>query len=185
MSGTLPAGTKIGPSLGGSPAPTTAFSATLLPDITCAGQVRIANVPARWGDTITIDANQATSKNRNNSGLCEFPIEYSVRNAGNFIAGSFRSLWTNGAVSGNWNHAWGQIAVNGAKTDKDILPLKPGNNKLKLVLDDLQEIKESNEANNEFHITIIVTGNCGSSALTAPIVAPSGAAPTARPLPRR
>jgi hypothetical protein len=175
--GTLPAGTKIGPALEGAPAPSTPFSATLLPDITCAGQVRIANVPSSWGETITINANQATSKNRNNSGLCEFPVEYTVRNAGNFIAGSFRSLWTNGAVSGNWNHAWGQIAVNGAETGNDLIPLKPGSNKLKLVLDDLQEIKESNEANNEFHITINVTGNCGSFALTAPIVGPSGSPP--------
>jgi hypothetical protein len=174
-SGTLPAGTKIGSALEGAPAPSTPFSATLLPDITCSEQIRVANVPARWGDSITIDANQATSKNRNNSGLCEFPIEYTVRNTGNFLAGSFRSIWTNSAVSGNWNHAWGQIAVNGAKTDKDLLPLKPGSNKLKLVLDDLQEMTESNEANNEFHITVNVTGSCGATAPAAPIAAPSAA----------
>jgi hypothetical protein len=82
-------------------------------------------------------------------------------------------------VSGKWSHAWGQIAVGGTKTDKDLLPLKPGSNKLKLVLDDLQEIQESNEANNEFHITVNVTGSCGSSTLTAPIVAPSESAPPA------
>jgi hypothetical protein len=179
MSGTLPAGTNLGFSLGGSQVPATPMSATLMPDITCSEQVRVANVPASWGDTITIDANQATSKNRNNSGLCEFPVEYTVRNIGNFLAGSFRSLWTNSAVSGKWSHAWGQIAVGGTKTDKDLLPLKPGSNKLKLVLDDLQEIQESNEANNEFHITVNVTGSCGSSTLTAPIVAPSESAPPA------
>lgn len=172
MSGTLPAGTNLGSSLAGSQAPSTPMSDTLMPDITCDQQVRVANVPAKWGDTVNIDAAQATSKNRNNSGLCEFPIEYTVRNIGNFFAASFRSLWTNSAVSGNWSHAWSQIAVDGAKSDKDLLPLKPGINKLKLVLDDLQEMKESDEANNEFHITVNVTGSCGASAPSAPIVAP-------------
>jgi hypothetical protein len=161
MSGTLPTGS--GPETGISGGQTsTPFSLTLLPDITSTDQAKVAGMPVAWGGTLTVNANQAASRNKNNSGLCEFQIEYSVRNIGKPPTGSFRSLWTNSAVTGNWTRVWSPIAAGGVKSEKDLVPLKPGTNVLQLVLDDLHQVQESNEANNMFSLTINVTGSCGA-----------------------
>lgn len=172
MSGTLPAGS--GPEAGISGAPTsTPFSLTLLPDITSTEQLKVGGMPVAWGGTVTVDASQAVSKN---NGLCEFQIEYSVHNIGKATAGNFRSLWTNSAVNGSWHHDWSPITPGGVRSEKDLIPLKPGKNVLQLVLDDLHQLQESNETNNTFHVNVNVTGSCGAA---------TGITPPARTLPRR
>jgi subtilase family serine protease len=130
-------------------------------------------MPVTWGGTLAVDANKAASRNKNNTGLCQFQIEYSVRNIGKAPTGSFRSLWTNDAVTGNWTRAWSPIAAGGVKSEKDLVPLKPGRNVLQLVLDDLHQMQESNEANNTFSLTINVTGSCGAgTGITPPARTP-------------
>jgi hypothetical protein len=170
MMGQLPPGSGPGSASGGPgpgigvPAPTTTPPpGTALPDITSAEQLKVGGLPVAWGGTLTVDANQAASKNKNNSGLCEFQIEYSVRNIGQSASGSFRSLWTNSAVTGNWTRVWTPVAAGGVKSEKDLVPLKPGRNQLQLVLDDLHQVKESNEANNTFHVNVNVTGSCATA----------------------
>jgi subtilase family serine protease len=106
-----------------------------------------------------VDAAQASSVN--NSGLCEFVIEHSVRNAGAANAGSFRTAWTNEAVAGNWNRVWSPIAAGATSSAKELLPLKPGINFLQLLVDDLQQVQESNKTNNSHRVRIDVTGKCG------------------------
>jgi hypothetical protein len=174
MSTTLPEGTSPGKqaALPGGMQP---MSLTLsYPDVTATAQVRILNHAYGWNDTITVDAKQAFSVNKNNSGLCEFEIEYSLSNIGAGNAGSFRSVWTNSAVGGSWNHLWPSLASKGTSSGRDVLPLKPGINRLQLVIDDLHQLKESDTANNIFRITINVTGNCGNASLPAgPVKIPS------------
>lgn len=172
MMGQLPQGS-------GAPsgAPTsTPFSLTLLPDITSTDQVKVAGMAVAWGGTLTVDASQAISKNKNNSGLCEFQIEYSVHNIGKVTAGSFRSLWTNSVVSGTWTRVWTPIAAESVKSEKDLVLLKPRRNVLQLILDDLNQVQESNETNNTFHVNVNVTGSCGAA---------PGITPPAGPPPRR
>jgi hypothetical protein len=175
MSGKLPAGSGPGAGISGAPT-STPFSLTLLPDITSTDQVKVGGMPVAWGDTLTVDASQAISKNRNNSGLCEFQIEYSVHNIGKATAGSFRSLWTNSAVSGNWTRVWTLIEAESVRSEKDIIPLRPGRNVLQLVLDDLHQVQESNETNNTFHVNVNVTGSCGA----APGITPPAGTPRRR-----
>jgi CARDB len=175
MSGKLPAGSGLGSGISGAPT-STPFSLTLLPDITSTDQVKVAGIPVAWGGTLTVDASQAISKNKNNSGLCEFQIEYSVHNIGKATAGSFRSLWTNSVVKGSWHHDWSPITPESVKSEKDLVPLKPGRNVLQLVLDDLQQVQESNETNNTFHVNVNVTGSCGA----APGITPPAGTPRRR-----
>jgi hypothetical protein len=172
MSGTLPAGSGPGAGISGGQT-STPFSLTLLPDITSTEQLKVAGIAVAWGGTVTVDASQALSKK---NGLCEFQVEYMVRNIGKATTGNFRSLWTNSAVSGSWHHDWSSITPGGVKSEKDLMPLKPGKNVLQLVLDDLHQLQESNEKNNTFHVNVNVTGSCGA----APGITPPAGAPRRR-----
>lgn len=171
MSGTLPPGSA--PSVPAGPAAAVkastqamkphAFPAAL-PDITASQQIRIAGMPVVWGGVVTVDAGKAAGKNRNNSGLCEFVLEYGVRNAGSAAAGSFRSMWTNGSVPGNRSRTWTSVPAGGSMNERDTIQLQPGSNQLLFMLDDLQQLQESNETNNGFRVNVNVTGSCSGAA---------------------
>lgn len=188
MSGSLPAGSA--PSVPGGATTVLGVSTqaakphtlpAALPDITVSEQIRVAGMPLAWGGVMTVDAGRAIGRNRNNSGLCEFALEYGVRNAGAAIAGSFRGVWTNSAVAGNRSRTWTSLPAGGSANERDMIQLKPGSNQLLLTLDDLQQLQESNEANNKFRVSINVTGSCDATAGSAgrPVVPVSPAMPPA------
>jgi hypothetical protein len=139
------------------------MSLTIAPDLTCSVGPKIAGQSVAWGGTITVEGKEAVSRN---NGICEFQFEYAVRNVGNGpLAGTsgnktFRTLLTNSAVGGNWTHVFALMAPKSVQSDTIRIPLKPGNNVLQLVLDDQHQIKESNENNNTFKLTVIVKGKC-------------------------
>jgi hypothetical protein len=141
----------------------TPMSLTIAPDLTCIVGPKIAGQSAAWGGTITVEGKEAVSRN---NGICEFQFEYTVRNVGNGPLGgtsgnkTFRTILTNSAVGGNWTHVFTLMAPKSAQSDTVRIPLKPGNNVLQLVLDDQHQIKESNENNNTFKVTVIVKGKC-------------------------
>jgi hypothetical protein len=132
-----------------------------LPDITSQGGVIVGGTGASWGGTIGVDAKQALSINANNSGLCEFVIEHTARNAGLSPTGTFDSQWKNSAVPGSAGRVWLPLAAGASKSEKDLVRLKPGANPLQLSLDNQNQVKESNEANNQFGLTVNVSGSCG------------------------
>lgn len=55
------------------------------------------------------------------------------------------------------------IPAGGSLARTDTLPLKPGVNKLTLALDQLNQVKETNENDNIYQVTITVNGTCGLS----------------------
>ena len=100
---------KVGTTLGATPAgvaagagASTPMSATLQADLTCTEGPMIAGQAATWGSASTVEDKRAVSKN---NGICEFRIDYTVHNLGNApmmpTSSTFRTLFTNSAVSGN------------------------------------------------------------------------------------
>ena len=142
------------------------MSATLPSDITSADQLTVAGQVLRWGSSVTVDAGLALVKNLSNSGLCAFPVDVTAQNLGLGATGAFTSAWTNNAVPGRWPHNWISIEPQGARTERDVLALKPGDNQLQLMLDDTNQVQESNENNNIFRVKVRVTGSCTAASLT-------------------
>jgi hypothetical protein len=133
------------------------------PDITSNGKVVVAGKSSAWRGMIVVDAKNAA---RVSGGQCEFPVQYTVRNAGISPTGPFGSLWQNNPPTGSFSRSWMPIAPGSASTQTDLVMLKPGQNVLRLALDNEKQVAESNEGNNMFQLTVNVTGICG----TAPVV---------------
>lgn len=154
------------------------------PDITTDGQVSFNGKASAWRGTIVVDAKDAT---RVAGGQCEFPVKYTVRNAGLSSTGQFGSLWTNNPPTGSFGRSWLPLAPGGASTQTDLVMLKPGLNVLRLTLDNLNQVSESSEGNNTFPLTVNVSGICGSApAVRArPTMPAGGATPSPAPPPRR
>jgi hypothetical protein len=174
MSGTVPPSTSPG-TTPAAPAPIAKPPAlavkpgqTLFPELSSTEELRVGGKPVAWGGVLQVDAALAAAINKNNSGLCEFLIEHTVRNSGTAKAGGFRTAWTNDAVKGDWNRQWNPLDPGSSKTEKDLVLLKPGANVLQLVVDDLQQVQEANKANNSRRVRIDVTGNCGVASRVAP-----------------
>jgi hypothetical protein len=92
----------------------------------------IAGQAATWGSASTVEDKRAVSKN---NGICEFRIDYTVHNLGNApmmpTSSTFRTLFTNSAVSGNWAHVWALMPAKSAKSYSERIPLRPGSNLLR------------------------------------------------------
>jgi hypothetical protein len=162
MSGTLPTSRKSGSETRNAQTDMITALNPPKPDITSADQLKIGGLPAFWDRPVIIDAARAISRNKNGSGLCEFEIEYSVRNIGAAEAGTFRSRWANNMAYGLWTQIWPPIVAGAMKTAKTTLSMKPGMNVLSLTLDDLGQLKESNTANNKSTVNVQVSGSCGT-----------------------
>jgi titin len=141
-----------------------------LPDITAANQVTIADAAAAWDKAVNIDAKKALSMR---NGICAFVVKYAVRNAEQGATGNFKSAWTNSAAPGTWTKDWPSLAPGASMSQTDTINLKPGQNLLTLSLDQMNQVKESNENNNQFRLTVNLTGQCGAAGVVAlPAVAP-------------
>lgn len=145
-----------------------------MPDITSAATLSIGGVGGAWGGTINLNASQAFSKNLNNNALCEFPIAHTACNIGPAPTGAFNSVWKNSTVPGSWSRSWPPLAGGAAKTEKDLVSLKPGHNLLSLTLDNLHKVLESNESNNQFRVIVNLSGSCGAAVGIVPPPAGGG-----------
>lgn len=144
---------------------------TQLPDIASAAQLTVAGKFATaWGGAVTLtDADARASKN----GVCEITLEHEMRNIGSVASGTFNRRWTNQSQAATLSATAPAIAAGGALKRIDTLALKPGVSKLSLGLDDLNQVKEINENNNAYVLTVTVTGSCGGGVRV--VDAPQGA----------
>ncbi len=134
-------------------------SLELLPDLTATGQVTIGDKMVNWNNTVTIDAKSAS---KSGNGICSFVVQYSVTNIGKVPTGIFGSTWTNKSLNSTLDTQWPSILPGSIVMQKDLINLKPGENKLVLSLDPKNQVKESNENNNQFSLQVVVTGDCSS-----------------------
>lgn len=126
-------------------------------DLTSAPFVIIAGKNVPWGSGATINATQARAAS---GGVCEFPAQHNVRNVGKAASGPFQTRFDNNAVAGGFTRQWPSIEPGQTSTQTDILRLRPGNNTLVLHIDAANQVRESNENNNQFRIAIQVNGKC-------------------------
>jgi hypothetical protein len=157
------------------------------PDVTAADSVtivgKIQKQMANWNSLAMVDTKDAVSTA---NGLCAFSVQYMLRNLASGKAGSFKSAWTNNATMQTVERTWGSIAPNSVSPPTtDSIWLKPGQNLLTLDIDKAGSVKETNEANNQFRVTINVTGNCSATAVTAPVGGKAAPAFPAIPQPQR
>lgn len=139
-----------------------------LPDLVAAPEVSVAGRPAAWGGTVTIDATAARQKD---NGICRFPVQYGVRNIGSGVSAGFAtalSVSTNTGATAD--HSWLPVTPGGSAKNIDTIPLKPGLNQVTLTIDTRGGVKETNERNNEYRLTVTVNGQCGESPLRQPVL---------------
>lgn len=136
-----------------------------LPDLASGAQVTVAGkhkVP--WGGSISIgdaDARAAAS------GVCQVAVEHTIRNLGPAASAASGRRWV---IEGQAEGLVAQVPAidsGGAQTRVDTLPLRPGLNKLRLALDNLEQVTELNEGNNVYTLAVTVSGSCGGAPLPA------------------
>jgi hypothetical protein len=132
-----------------------------LPDLTSASQVRVAGkYQVGWGESITVKASDAR---RMHNGLCDFAIAHDLLNTGTAGAGAFSRRWLNQQNPVTFTATYPPVPAGGSVSRVDTLGLRPGVNRLILALDNLDQVKESNEKNNLFRLVIEVTGSCSGN----------------------
>jgi hypothetical protein len=146
------------------------------PDLAPAGLPRLGGQTVNWGGMVMLDAGRSVQ--RTAAGLCEFDLDYAVRNQGAAASGGFRTLWR-GTECPGWPRTWMALAAGDEGTARERVALRPGLTTLTLGLDDLDQVPESNEANNQVRIQVNLAGSCAPARTLAP-AAP--ARPTAPPL---
>jgi hypothetical protein len=169
-----------GPVLGGAPAPAqgklppaggraaTAGGSTAgaSADIKSAPRVMVAGkYPVAWGQGVTISAADAR---RAANGVCEVAISHETLNAGSAAAGPFGRRWANRQSPASLTDSYPPIPAGGSLQRTDTLALKPGVNHLSLTLDPQNQVRESDENNNVYPLTITVNGTCGMAPGPAP-----------------
>jgi hypothetical protein len=118
-----------------------------------------------WNSTVTLDAKNAL---KSSNGACSFAVQYSESNIGKVPTGIFGGTWTDKALTVILEKQLPSILPGTSITQKDIINLKPGENKLTLSLDPKNQVKESIENNNQFYLQVILTGTC--SDLSSPTI---------------
>ena len=151
-----------------------------LPDITAEPALTIGGQRASWGRTVTVAAADAQ---RSANGVCSFPVSYAVRNAGGPVPGPFSSTLAGSLAPTPTTRTWPALGQKAIVNQSDTVGLKPGRNILTLTLDQRNQVKESNENNNVFRLTVTLTGECGTARVQPPTqilkqpTPPSGSAP--------
>lgn len=137
-----------------------------LPDLASGAQVTVAGkhkVP--WGGSINIsDADARAAAN----GVCQVAFEHTIRNVGLAASAASSRRW---AIEGQPDGPSEQapaIEGGGALSRVDTLPLRPGANKLRLSLDNLEQVAESNEKNNVYVLVVNLSGFCGGAPSSEP-----------------
>jgi hypothetical protein len=143
-----------------------AIPGTSLPDLASGAQVTVAGkhkVP--WGGSLNIsDADARAAAN----GVCQVAFGHTIRNLGPAASAASSRRW---AVEGQPDVPTEQapaIDGGGALSRVDTLPLRPGPNKLRLSLDNLEQVAEGNEKNNVYALVVNLSGFCGGAPSSAP-----------------
>lgn len=138
-------------------APPNPGQAAPLPDLVSAPFIIIAGKNVSWGTGTSVEARQARATA---GGICEFPVQHNVRNIGKAASGPFQTTFGAGTPAGGFRRQWPSIGPGQTSTQTDLLRLRPGTNTLTLHIDPAHQVRESNEGNNHYRVTIQVNGRC-------------------------
>lgn len=163
------------PSIAGAPAPAPTSGPAPVPggrlalqgsvraavaaDIKSGPRVLVAGKhPVAWEQGIVIPDADARRKT---NGICDVALGHDTINAGSAASGPFGRRWANPQNPAPFTDTYPSIPAGGSLSRTDTLPLKPGANHLTLALDPMNQVKESNEGDNLYTLTITVNGTCG------------------------
>lgn len=197
MSGTLPGGAPGGaatplaapaplaqsiPTVPQQPQQMQAAGQAALPDITAEPQVALGGRRLPWGQNVAL---AAAAAQRSAGGICYFPVQYGVRNAGAQASGPFYTTWSNSLLPQPVGREWPSLASGAVSSQSDTLGLTPGQNMLTLTIDQRGQVRESNEQNNQFRIAVTLSGECGPVGQRPPLPEPTPTQPAPMPVPTR
>ena len=121
--------------------------------------------PVVWGQGVAITQAEAR---RAQNGICDVALGHETINAGTAASGPFSRRWANQQNPAPFTDTYPSIPAGGSLQRTDTLPLKPGANRLTLTLDPLNQVKETNDADNIYYVTVTVSGSCGLPSRGAP-----------------
>jgi hypothetical protein len=168
MSGQMPAdtsgtGSKLRTSALGSVTPSSVVATAqqaaqaASPDIIADRTVTIGSRSFPWDAPVTLDASAAVRKS---GGACIFPVQYVIKNIGAAATGAFGSSWSNSITGPLPERQWSPLSPGASANQTEMVSLRPGQNLLTLTIDQKNQVKESNENNNQYRLPVNVTGNC-------------------------
>ena len=132
-------------------------------------------VNVKWGDAVTLSSMQALDKG---NGKCRFKLEYMIRNLGPNPSGPYTIQWFDGNRAMLASHSLGSLVAKSTTVPTTLIELAPGRHNLSLVIDSLNQVAESNEANNRLSFSADVDQQCGKQRAAAP--PPPSRAPVGR-----
>ncbi|HKJ03579.1 MAG TPA: CARDB domain-containing protein, partial [Longimicrobiales bacterium] len=113
-----------------------------------------------WGTTVNVDAAVGSPVA---GGGCRVVVRHFPRNVGEGPSGPFSTEWRNSAMRGSSLTARKSLARGGFRQEVDEVVLYPNAvNALTLVLDPGNQVTETDEANNQYTITVRLSGTCGA-----------------------
>ena len=144
------------------------------PDLQAEARLQVAGQTVQWGATAII---------RDDLGVCDALLSYTLLNSGGSASGPFMLQWMGPPGSRPVSKA--ALAPGAKRTETQTLNLFARLNQLSLVLDPSNGLAESNEGNNRYTLTIRVDGSCGKTRQPSPALQPAPARPLSTPLPMK
>lgn len=143
------------------------------PDLVFGGMPRIGGMPGAWNGAVMVNSNSQATKAGD---VCHIPLDYQVMNAGQQAAGGFRAVVRNTLLTGTgWTQAVPMLAAGASMMMTVTISLRPGQNRLEFMLDDLGQVAESDESNNRASLTVSLIGDCLAIAPVPRSIAPTTA----------
>lgn len=130
-----------------------------LPDLVSTATFTIGGRLAMPGGSVRLDAAQAQQRG---DGLCTFVIQHGVRNTGTAPAPAYTTEWQ-GTARGSVTQHRPALVAGGSAAFTDTVALRPGQSALMLRIDSAHTVPESNERNNDFRLTIQLSGDCAAA----------------------
>jgi hypothetical protein len=120
---------------------------------------RLGSKSVNSSNALVIGADEANGKV---AGMCQFRMQYKIRNKGNMDAEpAFTTKTSRGSIALHFANT-PELQSGHARTLTGSLKLRPGDNMLLIQTDHADKVEESNEANNAVRINVTVKGDCGS-----------------------
>ncbi len=128
------------------------------PDVTGDDGIQFGSHHTPWDGELALSPSDAAVVS---GGLCTFDIEYDMANVGNRPAEpAFWNRLRSGADVISQQSGL-TLAAAETRTIRTQGNLAPGSHSMSLTLDDENNVAESDEANNGFGFTVVLTGPCG------------------------
>ena len=131
---------------------------SLQPDLTIEGDPVVAGRPARWNSVVIIDPQK--NRIKSSGGQCFIPLSFRAKNRGTGNAMNFEVRVKPKGPGVPVTIREAPLPRGSSRKVEAVYKLKKGRHTLNVVLDPGNRVRESNEKNNNFTLTIYVKQDC-------------------------